>query len=137
MGPRNRFQGMNSASLCILAGRYDNPLPPRFLAPIYSLKIPAQNCKQKQIQYMETIQRKQCYLCCYRQHWLGPVSYKGIMATFHTISCSCSFFSLKGRQRLLLYWLQRGRCGTHFNDVKASLLILRCAKKFRYKRVQK
>jgi hypothetical protein len=33
---------MNSASLCNLAGRYDNPLPPQFLAPIDSLKIPAQ-----------------------------------------------------------------------------------------------
>ncbi len=32
--PRNRFQGMNFASLCSLAGRYDNPLPLRFLAPI-------------------------------------------------------------------------------------------------------
>jgi hypothetical protein len=32
---------MNSASLCNLAGRYDNPLPPWFLAPIDSLKIPA------------------------------------------------------------------------------------------------
>jgi hypothetical protein len=42
MGPRNRFQGMNSANLCSLAGRYDNPLPPWFLAPIDSLKIPAQ-----------------------------------------------------------------------------------------------
>ncbi len=41
MGPRYRFQGMNSASLCSLAGRYDNPLPPRLLAPIVSLKIPA------------------------------------------------------------------------------------------------
>ncbi len=40
MGPRNRFQGLNSASLCSLAGRYDNPLPLRFLAPIASLKIP-------------------------------------------------------------------------------------------------
>ncbi len=35
--PRN-----NSAILCSLAGRYDNPLPPQFLAPIGSLKIPAQ-----------------------------------------------------------------------------------------------
>ncbi len=26
-----------------LAGRYDNPIPTRFLAPIYCLKIPAQN----------------------------------------------------------------------------------------------
>ena len=32
---------MNSASLNSLAGRYDNPLPPRFLAPKDSLKIPA------------------------------------------------------------------------------------------------
>ncbi len=30
---------MNSASLCNMA-RYDNPVPPRFLAPIDSLKIP-------------------------------------------------------------------------------------------------
>ncbi len=41
MEPGNRFQGMNSASLCSLAGRYDNPIPPRFLAPIDCLKIPA------------------------------------------------------------------------------------------------
>jgi hypothetical protein len=33
MKPRNRFQGMNSASLCILAGRYDNPIPPRVPSP--------------------------------------------------------------------------------------------------------
>ncbi len=32
---------MNSASLCSLAGRYDNPIPLRFLAPIDCLKIPA------------------------------------------------------------------------------------------------
>ncbi len=32
---------MNSASLCSLAGRYDNTIPPRFLAPRDSLKIPA------------------------------------------------------------------------------------------------
>jgi hypothetical protein len=42
MEPRNRFQGINSASLCSLAGRYDNPIPTRFLAPIDCLKIPAQ-----------------------------------------------------------------------------------------------
>jgi hypothetical protein len=42
MEPRNRFQGMNSASLSSLAGRYDNPIPTRFLAPIDCLKIPAQ-----------------------------------------------------------------------------------------------
>jgi hypothetical protein len=32
--PRNRFQGITSASLCTLAGRYDNPIPTRLLAPI-------------------------------------------------------------------------------------------------------
>ncbi len=37
---------MNSASLYGLAGRYDNPIPPRFLAPIDFLKIPALNDKQ-------------------------------------------------------------------------------------------
>ncbi len=37
--PRNRFQGMNSVSLCSLAGRYDNPIPPRFLAPIDTKKF--------------------------------------------------------------------------------------------------
>jgi hypothetical protein len=41
MEPRNRFQGMNSASLCGLAERYDNHIPTRFLAPIDRLKIPA------------------------------------------------------------------------------------------------
>ncbi len=41
--PRNRFQGLNSASLCSLAGRYDYPTPTRFLAPIDCSKIPAQD----------------------------------------------------------------------------------------------
>jgi hypothetical protein len=36
--PRDRFQGINFASL---AGRYDNPIPARFLAPIDFLKFPA------------------------------------------------------------------------------------------------
>jgi hypothetical protein len=41
MEPRNRFQGIDSASLCSMAGRYDNPIPTRFLAPTDCLKIPA------------------------------------------------------------------------------------------------
>ncbi len=41
-GPGIDSQGINSASLCILAGQYDNPIPPRFLGPIDFLKIPAQ-----------------------------------------------------------------------------------------------
>ncbi len=40
--PKNRFQGTNSPRLCSLAGRYDNPIPTRFLAPLDNLKIPAQ-----------------------------------------------------------------------------------------------
>jgi hypothetical protein len=35
--PRKEFH-----QTCSLAGRYDNPIPPRCLAPIDSLKIPAQ-----------------------------------------------------------------------------------------------
>jgi hypothetical protein len=37
----DRFQGINSTSLCSLAGRYDNPIPTRFLASIDCLTIPA------------------------------------------------------------------------------------------------
>ena len=39
MGPRNRFQGLNSASLCSLAGRYNNPIPTRCQAPTDFLKF--------------------------------------------------------------------------------------------------
>ncbi len=39
--PKNRFQGINSASTCRLVGRYDNPIPTLFLAPIDCLKLPA------------------------------------------------------------------------------------------------
>jgi hypothetical protein len=34
---------IDSASLCSLAGRYESPIPPRFLAPIDFLKIPVTN----------------------------------------------------------------------------------------------
>ncbi len=40
-GHRYRSQEINSASLCNLAGRYDNHIPKRFLAPIDCFKIPA------------------------------------------------------------------------------------------------
>ena len=48
---------VNSASLCSLAGRYDNPIPVRFLAPIDCLKIPAQFSEQVQV-------GKTCYCAC-------------------------------------------------------------------------
>ncbi len=40
--PRNRSQGIDSANLHSLAGRYDNPIPTRFLSPIYFSGIQAQ-----------------------------------------------------------------------------------------------
>jgi hypothetical protein len=40
MEARNRGQGINSASLCSLACRYDNPIPTRFQPPMDCLKIP-------------------------------------------------------------------------------------------------
>ncbi len=55
MEPRNRFQGMNSASLCSLAGRYDNPIPTRFLAPLDCLKIPALCNTNKSVETGEQI----------------------------------------------------------------------------------
>ncbi len=50
MVPRNWFQGMNSASPCSLAGRYDNPIPPRFIASIDFLKFPAQGSVLKPLE---------------------------------------------------------------------------------------
>ncbi len=45
---------MNSASLFSLAGRYQNPIPPRCLAPIDFLKIPAQHAHiQRGLKYKE------------------------------------------------------------------------------------
>jgi hypothetical protein len=42
---RNKFQGINSASLCSLAGRYDNLIPTWFLAPT----IPAQYYSHREV----------------------------------------------------------------------------------------
>jgi hypothetical protein len=55
MEPRNRFQGTNSASLCSLAGWYDNTILTRFLAPIDCLKIPAQATQPGEISALESI----------------------------------------------------------------------------------
>jgi hypothetical protein len=37
--PRNRFQGIDITSICSLAGRFDNPILTRFLAPM-CIEIP-------------------------------------------------------------------------------------------------
>jgi hypothetical protein len=57
MEPRNRFQGINSASLCSLAGRYDNPIPTWFLDPIDRLKIPALKLLIRKADRMESWSR--------------------------------------------------------------------------------
>jgi hypothetical protein len=43
--PKNRFQGTYAARLCSMAGRYDNPIPTRFLAPIDCLTIATRDFK--------------------------------------------------------------------------------------------
>jgi hypothetical protein len=60
MKPRNRFQGINSTSLCSLAGRYDNPIPTRCLTPIDFLKIPAQAAGGPAHEYQSLPPSKQC-----------------------------------------------------------------------------
>ncbi len=59
---------MNSASLCILAGRYDNPIPPRFLAPIDFLKIPAlatyRTCRRRN-RFLESLNVNKIGLCSF------------------------------------------------------------------------
>ncbi len=51
----NLFQGINYASLCSLAGQYDNPIPTRFLAPIDCLKIPAQSSLWQEVDSGESV----------------------------------------------------------------------------------
>jgi hypothetical protein len=48
MEPKNRFQRINSISLCSPVDRYDNPIPTRFLAHIDCLKIPGLVGKRSQ-----------------------------------------------------------------------------------------
>jgi hypothetical protein len=49
----------DSASLCSLAGRYDNPIPTRFLAPIDCLKVQALSTET---QFVQKIDRKSAKL---------------------------------------------------------------------------
>ncbi len=59
---RNRFQGINSTSLCSLAGRFDNPIPTRFLAPIDCLKIPAQDWRETNLVILRLLESLAGYL---------------------------------------------------------------------------
>jgi hypothetical protein len=57
-----------TASLSILAGRYDNPIPTRFLASIDCLKIPAQTCMYCTALYLKSV------LCIPRNETARPGS---------------------------------------------------------------
>ncbi len=74
MGPRNWFQGMNSASLCSLAGRYENPIPSRCLAFIDFLKIPALDATRRGEKnvYKKGVGTMQC--CWSVTFWYGSGS---------------------------------------------------------------
>ncbi len=56
--PRNQFQGISSANLCSLAGRYDNPIP----TSIDCLKIPALDMNNLWIPI--TFRTLLCCICC-------------------------------------------------------------------------
>jgi hypothetical protein len=94
MEPRNRCQGINSASLCSMAGRYDNPIPTRCLAPIDFLKIPALVYREKRGK--ERIRKKGCNV---------HVRWRGGERIFRT---SC------------IYLIVRGESGTRITSVCAE-----------------
>jgi hypothetical protein len=63
--------GIDSARLCSLAGRYDNPIPTRFPAPIDCSKIPAQAL---------TITRT----CTVHTHWRRGLTQTGVEIPTYT-----------------------------------------------------
>ncbi len=69
---------MNSGSLCIQAGQYDNPILTRFLAAMDGLKIPAQ-IKDKSIETKarESRQKKSFPNFLQYYHWLCDLSAVG------------------------------------------------------------
>jgi hypothetical protein len=103
METRNRCQGINSASLCSLAGRYDNPIPTQCLAPIDFLKIPALGDGDKGIEIVygeeknilycaEAAKAEQKYPCMYWQGKPneptkeGPLSFVLFESPFTSVS---------------------------------------------------
>ncbi len=56
-------ESINSASLCNLAGRYDNPIPTRCLAPIDCLKITAQSSDIHEYRILIRLCRKKRLSC--------------------------------------------------------------------------
>jgi hypothetical protein len=117
MEPRNRCQGINSASLCSMAGRYDNPIPTRCLAPIDFLIIPAEHAAANFPTIARVPYSCQCSYC--RRHpcccWFCKVAVIPAIASFSTVvqtskhNCYC-------RHCCSACWLP--------NHCKISLLLL-------------
>jgi hypothetical protein len=132
MEPRNRCQGINSASLCSMAGRYDNPIPTRCLAPIDFLKIPAQstfsigNSLCIDCMYSETcvikpptyrcelwsvkgLKQKREKMCCLAKE--PTKKFRCIRSSRNTtrLSCHCKYRSQMVSDQSLL----PGACGQH------------------------
>ena len=83
---------MNSASLCSLAGRYENPIPPQCLAPIDFLKIPALSPLSV---VMEQVTPQQCplnviYIRVLRGHCSTYSMHAGIYFLFIFLPASCA-----------------------------------------------
>ncbi len=115
MEPRNRFQGIDSASLCSLAGWYDNPLPPQFLAPFDSLKIPTLYNNPIPNRFLDC--SKVPAPCCYFKQSVGTRNRVGIGLLYRPARARiCKPFKEPGidsqpggpvRQPYLLYRLAR------------------------------
>ncbi len=76
------------AKLHRLAGRYDNPMPTWFLAPIAGLKLPTQYIK---VRVNSTVYLVKCSKCYRIQYNHAVYSYSHALAALHTSQCPCSF----------------------------------------------
>jgi hypothetical protein len=68
--PKNRFQGIHSASLCSLSGRCDNPIPTRFLALYIVQKV--QHCCLSSSFYHKVRLKSYLYECMPPKVWSFP-----------------------------------------------------------------
>ncbi len=104
MEPWNRLHGNDSARICSLAGRYDNPIPTRFLAPIESSKIPA--------------------LCSYIHFTSGNVKGK-LCKLFFVLTCKFAIFSqIKGVVLCIVDWGSLFTIGAHKSAWKRRLMYI-------------
>ncbi len=103
MGPQNWFQGMNSASLCSLAGRYENPIPPRSLAPIGFLK---NSSSVDTIQYTGSIAGQYACLCDISSKARSGRKWDQQYAYLQSLSINVSSFSSKFGNYWFIYYFK-------------------------------